>query len=274
MIVCLTIWKIINAMGFKNIKIILSNLSAFFLDLIFPPRCIICNEIFPKTEFCEKIHICHKCEDKVRFLKSFSSVCKKCSRPIDDDNILCAGCQVLTHSYDVCFSCVLYENEMRESLLSYKFNDARYKYRDFAEIMLSEMNRISPFPHVDIICSVPVSKKRKKRREFDHTACISEYISKKTGIPYSKKALIKIKDTPPQSTLSFKERQLSVKGAFKVQDKSAVFEKTVLLIDDIYTTGATVSEIAKILKRAGARYVVAFTLCITPDIDTGDDLKA
>lgn len=250
-----------------------SNTAEFILELIFPSVCTVCGKLYAKSSFNDKTHICPECMKKVRFTHSSPSVCKKCSRPIDSDSILCAGCQVSSHCFDVAFSCILYENEMRSSLLTYKFNDARYKYRDFAEIILAEAARISPFPKVDIICSVPVSKKRRKQRGFDHVAPLAKYISKKSGVPYCKGALLKVKDTPPQSILSFRERQLAVKGAFKLNDAHAVRGKSVLLLDDIYTTGATVSEAAKILKRAGAEYVAVMTLCITPDLDIGDDLK-
>lgn len=260
-------------MNFQKFKSVADYAVQFILELIFPPRCTVCDNLYTKSSFRDKTHICHKCIEKVRFTQDGSSNCKKCSRPIEPNNILCAGCQVSSHSFDVAFSCVLYENEIRSSLLAYKFNDARYKYRNFAEIILSEVKRFSPFPPVDVICSVPVSKKRKKNRGYDHVAPIAKYISKKSDVPYCKGALLKIKDTPPQSTLSFKERQLSVRGAFKVTNPEAVRGKSVLLLDDIYTTGATVSEIARILKRAGATYVTVLTLCITPDINIGDELK-
>lgn len=258
---------------FKTCKRIAYGTFKFLSSIFYPPRCIICNKLFCKQSFDDDIFICSKCKKQVKFTSSSSSLCKKCSRPIDDGNILCNGCQISQHYFDVGFSCVLYETQMRTSLLSYKFGNARYKYRVFSRILYDYLINIIPFPPVDVICSVPIGEKRKQKRGFDHVAPFARYISLKTKLPYDKKALLKIKESVPQSKLSFKERQLAVKGAFKVMNPEFVKDKSVLLIDDIYTTGATASEISKILKRAGAKYVAILTLCITPEINTGDDLK-
>jgi len=260
-------------MNLKNILKPLSSISENLAEFLFPPRCVICDKIYPKDSFKSKIYICDDCHKKVHFVRNFSSNCKKCSRPIDSDSIICSVCQVTKRHFDASFSCLIYEKDVRQSLLLYKFGESQHKYRTFAEIMLAEMNNISPFPKIDIICPVPLSKKRKRKRGFDHMASIAKYISSKTGLPLSLKAIKKLKDIPPQSKLSFKERQLSVGGAFKVTRPTDVSGKSVLLIDDIYTPGATTSEISKILKRAGAKSVFVLTLCITHKIDTGDDFK-
>lgn len=250
-----------------NIINIFRNVSGFIADFIFPPRCALCGKVYRKTSFTEKVYICDHCKSKIRFTENFSSLCKKCSRPISDDDILCLGCQIFRHNFDIGFSCALYEKEMRLSLLSYKFSEQHYKYRTYAAIMLDKIQNTSPFPEFDVIATVPLSKKRRKKRGFDHVAPIARYLSKATGIHYEKNGIIKIKDTPPQSKLTLEERRLSVKGAFKVNDKSDFRGKSVLLIDDIYTTGSTVDEIAKILKKKGAEYITVLTLCITKNIE-------
>lgn len=235
----------------------------FILELIFPPRCMICSELYPKKDLKNKLYICDECKKKVQFTDDFSSVCKKCSRPIDEESLLCPLCMVSGYHFDAALSCAVYENDIRLALLSYKFNNERYKYRMFAELLLDSLEKSPHYMSADIICSVPISKRRKKKRGFDHTLLISRYISHKTGIPYAKGALAKLKETPPQSKLSFSERKLAVRGAFNVKKPSLVHGKNVILIDDILTTGATVSEISRILKRAGAKRVIVLTICIT-----------
>ncbi|MBE7027770.1 MAG: ComF family protein [Ruminococcaceae bacterium] len=243
----------------------------FLLELIFPPRCMICSEIYSKNDLKNKLYICENCHRKVRYISEFDSVCRKCSRPIEDGNIICPLCQVSTYFFDAALSCAVYENDIRNALLSYKFGDQRYRYREFAQMILSSLASSPHFMQTDVICSVPISNKRRKKRGFDHIHPISKYISAKTGIPYAKGAIVKIKDVPPQSKLSFKERRLSVAGVFKVALPSAVRGKSVILIDDILTTGSTVSEISKILKRAGAKRVVVLTICITKLKRTGEE---
>ncbi|MBE7039772.1 MAG: ComF family protein [Ruminococcaceae bacterium] len=258
----------------KLIRKILEAVSVFFdflLELIFPPRCLICSEIYPKNDLKTKLHICGNCRKKIRFISEFDSVCRKCSRPIEDGNILCPLCQVSGYSFDAALSCAVYENDLRKALLSYKFGGQRYKYREFAEMILFSLASSPHYMQADVICSVPISNKRKKKRGFDHIHPISKYISFKTGIPYAKGVIAKIKEVPPQSKLSFKERRLSVAGAFKVMNPCVVRDKTVILIDDIMTTGATVSEISRILKRAGAKRVIVLTICITKLKRKGDE---
>ena len=260
-------------MNLRKLFIPLVNISEAILELFFPPRCGICEKIQPRFSFKDKTYLCSDCRKKLHFVRDFSSNCKKCSRPIEHDSLICYVCQVTQKHFDAAFSCTIYKSEIREALLLYKFGDSRHKYRAFAEIMLNEMKNISPFPNIDVICQVPSGKKRKKKRGFDHTLEITKYIARKTGLSHSPKAIIKLKDTIPQSKLNFKERQEAVKGAFKINIPSDIRGKSVLLIDDIYTTGATASEVSKILKRAGAKSVFVLTLCITQTIDIGDDFK-
>lgn len=253
-------------MYFRKIVGFFSTIISSFLNFIFPPQCVVCDKVYKKTRFGEEIYICKDCMKKIYFTDNFSSTCKKCSRPIDD-GLICIGCQIVRHDFDVAFSCTLYKTEMRKSLLSYKFSDQHHKYRTYARILADKINTISPFPDFDVVVSVPLSKKRLKKRGFDHLLPIARHISKETKKPYIKNSIIKIKDTPPQSTLTFEERRASVKGAFKVNDKIDFHDKSVLLIDDIYTTGSTVDEISKILKKKGAKHVTVLTLCITPSIE-------
>ena len=260
-------------MNFRKLLTPLTKISEAILELFFPPRCAICEKIQPKYSFKNKAYICPDCRKKLHFVRDFSEKCKKCSRPIDSDSLICHVCQVSQKHFDAAFSCMIYEAEIREALLLYKFGDARHKFRAFAEIMIDEMKNILPFPHIDVICRVPSGKRRKKQRGFDHTLEIAKYISKKTGLYHSPETIIKLKDTVPQSKLGFKERQEAVKGVFKIAVPDDIRGKSVLLIDDIYTTGATTSEISKLLKRAGATSVFVLTLCITQTIKLGDDIK-
>lgn len=247
----------------KKLLSVISDCTEFILELFFPPRCLLCSEIFPKKNLKTELYLCDTCRKEISFLSGYRSLCIKCSRPIDDDNILCPLCQVCGYHFDSALSCCIYEKDVRKALLSYKFGDARYKYRSFAEMMLPVLTESPYYSYADVICSVPVSKSRRKERGFDHMHPISKYISAKTKIPYAKDAIIKVKDVPPQSKLSFSERKSSVKGAFKVARASSIRGKTVILIDDILTTGATVSEISKVLKQAGAERVIVLTICIT-----------
>lgn len=233
------------------------------LELIFPPRCIVCSEVCKKSDFRSEVHICDKCKDKITPLHTFDNVCRKCSRPTEEENIICPLCQVSKYHFDIAYSYAVYEKGLRLSILSYKFGGQQYKHRDFAEMLLLKIKEHPFILHADMIVSVPSGKKRQKSRGFDHISPIAKYVSAKTSIPYVKNAIIKTRETTPQSKLSFTDRRLSVKGAYNISKTLNVRGKTVILIDDILTTGSTVSEIAKILKRTGAEYVIVLTIGVT-----------
>ena len=116
------------------------------------------------------------------------------------------------------------------------------------------------FENTDIIIPVPVHKTRLKERGFNHAGELAKIIADKNNILYDENVLIRVKNTKPQYTLSYEERKGNIEGAFKVVDKERICGKRLMLVDDIFTTGATVNECAKMLKMAGAEYVSVFEL--------------
>lgn len=113
---------------------------------------------------------------------------------------------------------------------------------------------------VDAIIPVPLHPKRERARGYNHAQIIARKLSALTGIEMLKKRLVKVKNVPPQMTLSLADRVRSVKGAFVVEKEEGVRGKTLLLVDDVYTTGATVCECASALIDAGAEDVRALTV--------------
>lgn len=105
----------------------------------------------------------------------------------------------------------------------------------------------------DIIIIVPISKHRKKERGYNQSYLIAKEISKIIKIPIAKKILYKIKNTVPQSSLNRKQREENAKGAYKIRNTTKLYNKKILLIDDIYTTGNTVNECAKVLMHNGVK---------------------
>ena len=113
---------------------------------------------------------------------------------------------------------------------------------------------------VDMIVPIPLHKKRHLQRGFNQAQVLAEALGKRTGIQSQSRLLVKIRNVPPQTTLEKKERRKNIKGAFKARNEMKIKGKTILLVDDVYTTGSTVEECSRVLKQAGAREVKALTL--------------
>ena len=136
-----------------------------------------------------------------------------------------------------------YENELRKLLLDYKFNDKAYLYRMFANEIVKNEKICKFIKSYDIIIPVPVHWKRKLERGYNQTELI-----------------IKEKNIKPLSKMGAKDRKKNIKGVFSIKNNQRIFNKKVLLFDDIYTTGSTFKECEKILKEAGAKEVGMLSL--------------
>lgn len=115
----------------------------------------------------------------------------------------------------------------------------------------------------DIIACAPPARERYYKRGFDHVELLGKFVSEKLGVPMLQDAIIKVKKNRPQHTLSARKRAANVRGVYKVALPEDIKGKNVLLIDDVFTTGATANEISRMLKKAGAKYVLAATIAKT-----------
>jgi len=115
-------------------------------------------------------------------------------------------------------------------------------------------------PDVDVMLPVPLHRRKLRQREFNQSALFVRYLSKYTGIPAIFDCLIKVRDTMPQVELSAEQRRKNLRNAFEVSDKGLIHGKDLLLVDDVLTTGATVRECSRILKKAGAKGIYVITL--------------
>jgi ComF family protein len=130
-----------------------------------------------------------------------------------------------------------------------------------AELMAEAMPVSFGMEDYDCIIPVPLHKKRRRKRGYNQVELIGERLSSRTGIPMKTHHLVKTANTPPQVGLSYAERQRNVRGYFDVVDPAELSGKRILLIDDVLTTGATVTESTRVLVRKGkAKYVDVFTL--------------
>jgi ComF family protein len=153
-----------------------------------------------------------------------------------------------------------YEKLIRKLMLQYKFFDKPVIAEVFAKIILKNEKLCGNLKFYDIITSVPMYKKKKLSRGYNQTELFAKKIADNLNIDYNSQVLIKNVDNKRQSSLTFKQRQDNVKNVFEVLNSENIKNKNVILIDDIYTTGATLEECAKVLKKAGAKNVLGLVI--------------
>ena len=156
-----------------------------------------------------------------------------------------------------------YEGSLQEAIHRWKYEGKEYLSILFAEWMAERFYHYWDYNFFDFLIPVPLHKKRLRERGFNQALLLVRELSRRTGIPYRKRVLQKKRLTVPQVKLSGAEREKRVRGTFHLLDKEAVMEKSILLVDDVYTTGATVNECARILLAGGAKRVDILTLAHT-----------
>jgi len=209
------------------------------LELIYPNVCGICEEI-----------------DK-------NSLCENCKSGLD--TITVAKIDNYENKTDKFFNehgyIFKYEGQIRKLLIDYKFNNKSYLYKTFASIILSNKKMVNFINNYEIIIPVPIHKKRFNCRGYNQSELLAREISRKLkNIQFLNKLLIKTENNVAQSTLTKEERALNVKDIYKVKNNNLIKEKSIILLDDIYTTGNTVNECSKLLKKNGAREIGILTV--------------
>lgn len=205
----------------------------FLLQILYPKQCLICGKLEQDT-ICSKCYNTLKIEAKVEQYKN--------------------------KTFNKHLYIFKYEGKIRNLIIDYKFNDKPYLNELFAKIILKNAKICRKIKKYDIIIPVPIHKKRKNERGYNQSELIARKLAKNLNVELVTDSLIKQKNTLPQSTLSKKQREENVKTVYKIQNKQKIENKKIILLDDIYTTGATAEECSKILKQNGAKEILVLTI--------------
>lgn len=229
-----------------------------FLNFIYPRNiyCILCNASIERDE---EYSICKDCKEKLKFI--YDRTCDRCGKPLDDLYIphRCPECIDNFNYYTKAVSCIEYDELSKKIIYNLKYYKKRYISYHVAEIIYDRLME-SHIYDFDIIIPVPMHKAKEKERSFNQASLISKYIGYTTKIHVDDEVLIRAKKTITQNQLTKEERRENLKDAFKITNEDKVKSKNILLIDDIFTTGATVNECSKVLLEAGALNIYVATL--------------
>ncbi len=239
-------------------KGLISSISQI-VDLFFPPLCSGCGGYVKGNRF-----FCLECESKIKpVLPPF---CPLCGRPYHLGEMhLCGECLKDTPFFKAARSVFFYEGPVREAIISFKFKEnialRKFWVREILFFLGSFLQKIKP----EVILPVPLHIKRLRQRGYNQSLLIAKDLAAKLGLRCEARVLRKVKATPPQVGLTAAERERNVRGSFAVKKKERIKGKCVLLIDDVFTTGSTVNECARVLMQAGAKAVFVITLARATD---------
>ena len=221
------------------------------MQLFFPERCLLCRSVISSTSVPP---LCARCAINFR---PAGAVCLSCQTVSRKDGGSCK-CRGSRFSMSGLMALCYYESHWRSLLHDLKYRQKRYLARPFGIWLAREItNQSFCSPH--LVTSVPLHLNRYKERGFNQSALIARHSARILGTSY-REILLRNRDTASQTTLSRRQRRENISGAFSCRDNLAS-GTIVLLIDDIYSTGATMLEAAKVIREGGAQVygaVVAF----------------
>jgi competence protein ComFC len=226
-----------------------------FISLLYPPVCAICGANIRAGE-----HLCDQCEAKaVRIVAPF---CQKCTEPFEGaitSAFTCANCAHRTIHFDAAVAAYRGRGIVREIIHRFKYSRQIYLRHLVARWLRAALDdqRLRD-RRFDVIVPVPLHPARQRERGFNQASLLAELLSVEISVP-SRPLLERIRYTNTQTALDRTERMENLHDAFRLRKTANVRDLRVLLIDDVLTTGSTLSECARVLKRAGAISVHAAT---------------
>ncbi len=229
-------------------KVIARDVFAGLLDLVYPPQCQICGRL-------DSDCICEECYQSI--LRLEPPLCRVCGIPSDEYR--CRDCRDNPPGFDYARSAGVFDGALREAIHAMKYRGCRALATPIARLMIEQFTVAGLPKSLDLVIPVPIDSRRMVERGFNQASDIALALCTELGLRFDDSVLTKRKRTAHQVEISFEERRTNMVDAFSVTKPSSVVRKRVLLVDDVFTTGSTLSEAARTLKRAGAAAVICYT---------------
>ncbi len=233
----------------------MANPVGFLIDALYPRRCRSCGGVMEKKNG----FFCTQCASDVSPIKS--PFCTVCGMPFPDgsgSDHPCSDCLSHRTYYHSARSAAVYKGTLKDAVHLYKYVGIQAMHQYLGPLVADAAREF--FPDAHVAAAVPLHRRRLAKRGFNQSLLLAKYAAEGLSIPLSLDGLVRTRYTRPQVDLDPAEREENVKGAFAVERPEEFKEKRVLLLDDVYTTGATVRECAKVLKKAGAEAVYVLTV--------------
>ena len=228
------------------------------IDFFFPLFCLNCEKKIQTTIY---FGFCKQCFRNLDFIKQ--NKCIKCGRETAQPNILCSQCKGKKLYYDRCISPLNLNQTIKNAIIKFKYKERKSYAYYFAKLMAHKIQQELPNEEINktILTYVPLSWKKKLIRGFNQSELIANNLSKTLLFSKYGKYLKKVRNNESQTALKLAERQKNVKNVYAIStNRKNIKGKTFIIIDDIFTTGSTINECAKILKKFGAKKVIGATI--------------
>ena len=242
--------------------------DVFFVvkEIVYPRRCPVCDGILNTFELKDRrikrgrlIH--DDCIKKIKYVKA--PICIKCGKGLKGEDAgkeFCDDCAKMKHSYDRGVSLFQYRS-VSGSIYRFKYM-GRQEYADFyARATKKVLGKKLSALDIDLIVPVPMYRRKAAERGYNQAEVYARKVSEMLDIPMCADLVHRSRNTLPMKNLDVRGRRNNLKKAFNIQRNDVKF-KCILIIDDIYTTGSTIDEIARLLRLAGAKKVYFLTLAI------------
>ena len=223
----------------------------YIMCLFFPNRCVFCGAL---TAPCE--YICGNCEQELPFITG--ETCPHCGA--QKDRCSCNG----RHGgyYDSAASPLYYTGSVKKCIHDFKFRSMRLNSRCLAGLMAETCRARFPDVSFDYVAYIPLNRRAFRKRGYNQSYLLARRISQELGVPLGRDLLIKLYDTYNQHDCRADERSGNLLGVFDVDSRCDIRDKTILLVDDVRTTGNTLNECGKMLFLNGARAVYCLTAAL------------
>lgn len=224
-------------------------------DGLFPKSCPMCDGLLRKNEI-----ICGVCEKKLIYIDE--PRCKKCGRQLDDDRIeYCSDCSVKHHYYKSGIAAFLYNDMISHSIYRFKYHNRRTYAEFYGRAIAHRYGSLIRKWQAEVIIPVPIHQRKMIKRGYNQAELIGRELGKALNIKVDSNYLIRALNTKPQKEMDKSRRKKNVENAFKITDNVVKYSK-IILVDDIYTTGSTIDECAKVLLMAGVSEINFVSLSI------------
>ncbi|MBI4484314.1 MAG: ComF family protein [Acidobacteria bacterium] len=237
-----------------------SSLRADWLDgllsLFYPDRCLLCDRFVASRKMCS---VCEACWSKVR---PQEEGCSRCGLPLqvpEGAAWQCQDCRSGSFTFSVARSFAVYENPFRDIIHCFKFRGRRNLAAPLACRLQSVYER-EPALASDVVVPLPLHRRRLRERGYNQSLLLAKPLARRLDLALEPDGLKRIRSTVPQSGLLMEARRDNIRGAFVVPRPARLRGKTILLVDDVFTTGATLNEAARTLLESGAGEVKSLTL--------------
>lgn len=234
------------------------------LNMLYPPTCPLCERLLPMfsgdADTDESGGICPECAKSLQPVGDIH--CLKCGKELSDEKQqYCYDCKRLRHEFEQGAAAFVYSDAVKRSVYRFKYKGQREYAKWYGKMLALHCKRQIGLWQPEVIVPVPLHKSRYRKRGYNQAALMARELGGRLGIPVREDYLMRIRNTAPMKQLSENGRAKNLENAFFISDNSVKYKK-VMLVDDIYTTGATMDACARALKLHGVLSVYCVSLCV------------